>query len=110
MGPDVRYGLLHGRLSSAEKAAALDAFASGATNLLIATTVVEARPPLHVFYAPSPSAHAAHRVLHYSDAPCCPRPPSPICRTCRATAGSDVAADSQVLTAYRWGSMCPRRA
>ena len=43
MGPDVRYGLLHGRLSSEEKAAALDAFASGDTNVLIATTVVEAR-------------------------------------------------------------------
>jgi len=42
MGPDVRYGLLHGRLSSEEKAAALNAFASGDTNVLIATTVVEA--------------------------------------------------------------------
>ena len=41
MGPDVRYGLLHGRLSAEEKAAALEAFATGATNVLIATTVVE---------------------------------------------------------------------
>ena len=45
MGPDVRYGLLHGRLSSEEKAAALDAFARGDTNVLIATTVVEVKPP-----------------------------------------------------------------
>lgn len=44
MGPDVRYGLLHGRLSAEEKTAALDAFASGETNVLIATTVVEASP------------------------------------------------------------------
>ena len=41
MGPDVRYGLLHGRLSSEEKSAALEAFAAGDTNVLIATTVVE---------------------------------------------------------------------
>ena len=48
MGPDVRYGLLHGRLSAEEKAAALGAFASGETNVLIATTVVEANPcPKH---------------------------------------------------------------
>ncbi len=43
MGADVRYGLLHGRLSAEEKAAALEAFATGATNVLIATTVVEVR-------------------------------------------------------------------
>jgi superfamily II DNA/RNA helicase len=48
MGPDVRYGLLHGRLSAEEKTAALCAFASGETNVLIATTVVEASPcPKH---------------------------------------------------------------
>ena len=41
MGPDVRYGLLHGRLGAEEKAAALEAFATGDTNVLIATTVVE---------------------------------------------------------------------
>ena len=43
MGAGVRYGLLHGRLSAEEKAAALEAFATGATNVLIATTVVEVR-------------------------------------------------------------------
>ncbi len=43
MGPDVRYGLLHGRLSAEEKSAALEAFATGDTNVLIATTVVEVR-------------------------------------------------------------------
>jgi ATP-dependent DNA helicase RecG len=36
-----RVGLLHGALSSADKDAALRAFASGATNVLVATTVVE---------------------------------------------------------------------
>jgi len=36
-----RVGLLHGGLSSADKDAALRAFASGATNVLVATTVVE---------------------------------------------------------------------
>ncbi|MBL0706405.1 ATP-dependent DNA helicase RecG [Sinomonas cellulolyticus] len=36
-----RLGVLHGRLDSAEKSAAMDAFASGATDLLVATTVVE---------------------------------------------------------------------
>lgn len=34
-------GVLHGRLDTAEKAAAMEAFASGATDLLVATTVVE---------------------------------------------------------------------
>ena len=38
-----KVGLLHGRLSGDEKAAALAAFASGETPVLIATTVVEAR-------------------------------------------------------------------
>ena len=45
LGPDVRYGLLHGRLPPEEKAAALAAFAAGDTNVLIATTIVEARCP-----------------------------------------------------------------
>ncbi len=36
-----RVGLLHGGLSSADKEAALRAFASGETNVLVATTVVE---------------------------------------------------------------------
>jgi ATP-dependent DNA helicase RecG len=36
-----RVGLLHGGLSSGDKEAALRAFASGATNVLVATTVVE---------------------------------------------------------------------
>ncbi len=43
LGEGVGHGLLHGRLSSDEKAAALHAFASGATQVLISTTVVEAR-------------------------------------------------------------------
>ena len=34
-------GLVHGRLAAPAKAAALDAFAAGATRLLVATTVVE---------------------------------------------------------------------
>ena len=38
-----RVGLLHGRLSGDEKAAALAAFASGDTPVLISTTVVEVR-------------------------------------------------------------------
>ena len=38
-----RVGLLHGRLGGDEKAAALAAFASGETPVLIATTVIEAR-------------------------------------------------------------------
>lgn len=44
LGPGVSYGLLHGRLSGEEKADALAAFASGRTNVLIATTVVEVEP------------------------------------------------------------------
>jgi ATP-dependent DNA helicase RecG len=39
--PDLRVGLLHGRLSSAEKQAAIGAFASGETQVLVSTTVVE---------------------------------------------------------------------
>ncbi len=42
LGAGVRHGLLHGRLSAEDKAAALADFAGGATNVLIATTVVEA--------------------------------------------------------------------
>ena len=63
LGPSARAGLLHGRLSGEEKAAALRAFASGATNVLIATTVVEARIPLCLFLP-----HAA-----------CPGDPCPAC-------------------------------
>ncbi|MEB3348730.1 MAG: ATP-dependent DNA helicase RecG [Cyanobacteriota bacterium] len=39
--PDLRVGLLHGRLSSEDKQAAIGAFASGATQVLVSTTVVE---------------------------------------------------------------------
>jgi ATP-dependent DNA helicase RecG len=39
--PDLAVGLLHGRLASAEKQAAIQAFASGATQVLVSTTVVE---------------------------------------------------------------------
>jgi len=39
--PQLRVGLVHGRLSAAEKAAALEAFAAGAVQLLVATTVIE---------------------------------------------------------------------
>ena len=39
--PDLAVGLLHGRLSSAEKHAAIGAFASGQTQVLVSTTVVE---------------------------------------------------------------------
>ena len=41
LGPSVRAGLLHGKMKPADKAAALDAFRSGETNLLIATSVIE---------------------------------------------------------------------
>lgn len=37
----LRVGLLHGRLAPAEKAAAMDAFAAGTTQLLVCTTVIE---------------------------------------------------------------------
>jgi ATP-dependent DNA helicase RecG len=39
--PDLSVGLLHGRLSSEEKQRALEAFATGATQVLVSTTVVE---------------------------------------------------------------------
>jgi ATP-dependent DNA helicase RecG len=39
--PDLAVGLLHGRLSSADKQAAIGAFAGGATQVLVSTTVVE---------------------------------------------------------------------
>jgi len=39
--PDLRVGLLHGRLNSADKQAAIGAFASGETQVLVSTTVVE---------------------------------------------------------------------
>ena len=37
----LRVGLVHGRLAPQEKAAAMDAFAAGATQLLVCTTVIE---------------------------------------------------------------------
>ena len=40
LGPD-KVGLIHGRMSSADKDAAMEAFKSGETRLLVATTVVE---------------------------------------------------------------------
>jgi ATP-dependent DNA helicase RecG len=39
--PDVPIGLLHGRLGSAEKEAAMEAFKSGRTKILVSTTVIE---------------------------------------------------------------------
>ena len=39
--PDLKVGLLHGRLASAEKQAVIQAFASGETTVLVSTTVVE---------------------------------------------------------------------
>ncbi|GAC1619417.1 MAG: ATP-dependent DNA helicase RecG [Nevskia sp.] len=39
--PELRVGLVHGRLKSAEKDAQMRAFQSGATQLLVATTVIE---------------------------------------------------------------------
>jgi len=39
--PNVKFGLLHGQLSSEEKQSALDLFASGETQCLVATSVVE---------------------------------------------------------------------
>jgi ATP-dependent DNA helicase RecG len=39
--PDVRVGLLHGRMNSAEKEAVMSAFAGGRIQVLVATTVVE---------------------------------------------------------------------
>ena len=39
--PDVRVGLVHGRLKADEKAAVMDAFQRGEVQLLVATTVIE---------------------------------------------------------------------
>ena len=39
--PDVRVGLVHGRLADKDKDAAMAAFAAGETDLLVATTVIE---------------------------------------------------------------------
>ena len=39
--PDLRVGLVHGRMSSEEKAGVMSAFAAGAVHLLVATTVIE---------------------------------------------------------------------
>ncbi len=39
--PELRVGLVHGRLTSAEKATVMEAFKSGEIQLLVATTVVE---------------------------------------------------------------------
>jgi ATP-dependent DNA helicase RecG len=39
--PDLGVGLLHGRLSAEEKLSAIEAFASGRTQVLVTTTVVE---------------------------------------------------------------------
>ncbi len=39
--PDLRIGLLHGRLGAAEKEAAMHEFKTGQTNVLVATTVIE---------------------------------------------------------------------
>ncbi|MFM7652619.1 MAG: ATP-dependent DNA helicase RecG, partial [Vulcanococcus sp.] len=39
--PDLAVGLLHGRMASADKQAAIGAFASGASQVLVSTTVVE---------------------------------------------------------------------
>ena len=38
---DFTVGVIHGQMGSAEKAAAMDAFAAGATDVLVATTVIE---------------------------------------------------------------------
>jgi ATP-dependent DNA helicase RecG len=38
---DFRVGVIHGQMRSAEKAAAMEAFASGDTDVLVATTVIE---------------------------------------------------------------------
>jgi ATP-dependent DNA helicase RecG len=39
--PDLQVGLLHGRMASADKQAAISAFAAGDTQVLVSTTVVE---------------------------------------------------------------------
>ncbi len=38
---DFRVGVIHGQIRSADKAAAMEAFAAGATDVLVATTVIE---------------------------------------------------------------------
>jgi ATP-dependent DNA helicase RecG len=38
---DFRVGVIHGQMRSADKAAAMEAFAAGATDVLVATTVIE---------------------------------------------------------------------
>jgi len=38
---DFRVGVIHGQMRSSEKAAAMEAFAAGATDVLVATTVIE---------------------------------------------------------------------
>jgi len=39
--PELRLGLLHGQMSAAEKRSAMEAFAAGQTDVLVATTVIE---------------------------------------------------------------------
>jgi ATP-dependent DNA helicase RecG len=39
--PDLRIGLLHGRMSTADKEAAMDSFKRGETKVLVSTTVIE---------------------------------------------------------------------
>jgi ATP-dependent DNA helicase RecG len=39
--PEVQVGLLHGRMTASDKAAVMDAFSRGATQVLVATTVIE---------------------------------------------------------------------
>jgi ATP-dependent DNA helicase RecG len=39
--PELRIGLVHGRLKAAERASVMDAFAAGELDLLVATTVIE---------------------------------------------------------------------
>ncbi len=39
--PDLRVGLVHGRMRAAEKEAAMEAFRSGQTDILVATSVIE---------------------------------------------------------------------
>jgi len=39
--PDLKIGLLHGRMPSTEKEAAMDSFKRGLTNVLVSTTVIE---------------------------------------------------------------------